>query len=314
MTNDGSLTARDIAVIPPVSGQDNVQDALESGGGGGGGGFPVGPLDDGTNTYTITADGSTLATSNTLDADSDANALLQLEVDDATTSSLKAHAQIPGSLTELSLLGSGSFALSADDGTNTHEIRANDGVLAISNSLDAGGFGAVTINGVPVELGGTDGNGNVYSIEYNPSSFPQLSLVCTSPDTTIVRVGVAPGGGVLNYSAPDGSTGDFGLGGNQFEFALSDTDVNVVQAQGDTRADQGFFVQARNGDSSALHSLRVAQVGFEIDGVTVDPAQPWPGDFSAASVPEGDPHVDRAPFTVGYVQGVTPGTLMISAG
>lgn len=43
---------------------------------------------------------------------------------------------------------------------------------------------------------------------------------------------------------------------------------------------------------------------FRADAVVLDPT----------AVPEGDPHVDRALFTLGYVQGVSAGTLMVSAG
>lgn len=50
-----------------MNGQDNVQDALEAGGGGGPSTFPVGPLDDGTTTYSITADGGYLRASVQLD-------------------------------------------------------------------------------------------------------------------------------------------------------------------------------------------------------------------------------------------------------
>lgn len=61
-----------------VDSTDPLNPIVSSTGGGGGGGFPLGPLDDATNTYAITALGAELRASNDLDADA-SFARLQLE-------------------------------------------------------------------------------------------------------------------------------------------------------------------------------------------------------------------------------------------
>lgn len=107
---------------------------------------------------------------------------------------------------------------------------SNDG---ITSWWETSGVEAVldALNALLATLGGTDGDGNVYTIEYD-SANNQIRVAVVQPN------------------------GDY-------------TGVNVLAGT----ATMFFSPDAGGGDSS----VSVSAAGVTINGVTVDPTQPWPG-------------------------------------
>lgn len=128
-------------------------------------------------------------------------------------------------------------------------------------------------------VGGTDGDGNVYSIEYDPDT--GIALVYEGIDGTVSKVNILPGGAIdLSIGAPDNSSSDVSCGPGTFGINARNADGDIVQvtaypgAAGDGK---GISFFARNGDTSLQSEVLIAQDGVQINGVTVDPTQPWPG-------------------------------------
>lgn len=266
------------------------------GGGGGPSTFPVGPLDDATTTYEITAGSTLLEVSAVDDSDSDNIAHLGLQSPVAnggttTHANLMADAN-GGGQADLFLTGhdggagassaqiqldsatvldltSQSFDLKADDGTNTYEINGSAGTLAISNVLDGGGFGPVTVNGSPI-------NGGAIVRKF-PFAFNDLGLAAgktiytpTAGDILLdcwVQIDTAWDG-----TTPFGEVGTF-VGANTGLFALLGAAAPLDMTVTDTVV-PGFGEKIGIGTISgaAIASLASVSATFEATGV----ATPFP--------------------------------------
>lgn len=124
---------------------------------------------------------------------------------------------------------------------------------------DAGNFWAEITGVSPAmqqllgSLGGTDGDGNVYSIEYDPDADPViLAIHCVTPDGVESIARVRAGAAELDCLDAEGTT----------EGLIHVEPGNAkMQALGD-----GF-----------THTVEIDSGGINLDGVVIDPTAPWPG-------------------------------------
>lgn len=135
------------------------------------------------------------------------------------------------------------------------ELDSDDFVLVERGHVGSGETGHASVDVVAARARSfgpfTDGDGNVYSIEFDSDS-QQLAVQCVTPDDVFSRFLVTPG--QLDVVCSD-------LAGN----------VTVISSTGGQIALQ---CEPAEGDS---HSVQVNNNGFVIDGIGIDPTAPWPG-------------------------------------
>jgi hypothetical protein len=184
----------------------------------------------------------------------------------------------------------------------------NDATNAYWYSLDASSVVTnqiATIGGALIalvaQLGGTDGDGNVYSIAFDAGS-ETLSLICTTPEGDISKALVSPQSAALLLNMNDGSGATMEVDPGILLFNANDVDSNVVQVVGyadPANPNAGITMTARNGASSILHKFGASQDGIKLDGVLVDPSGGSEGDVLAQ---QGDGSLKLQPGADGLVR------------
>lgn len=120
------------------------------------------------------------------------------------------------------------------------------------------------------QLGGTDGDGNVYSIEYDPDDFG-LEIKCVSVDGTVSRAFVMPAVAGVQTAFPDGSSSGVQCSGNVFAQAI-DAANNSAFFVADPAPGGGAYLQVSNDGESVNRIFAVNQDdGLSIDGTPFDP-------------------------------------------
>lgn len=124
-------------------------------------------------------------------------------------------------------------------------------------------------------LGGTDGDGNVYSIEYDPDGLG-LGIDVDGIDGSITYITALPSAAAINITAADGSNILASFNSNGFEIdAIGPGGSPTSRITGDNAGE--FFMSVFDG-VSIDHSIALTLAdGIQLDGVTVDPTAPWPG-------------------------------------
>lgn len=202
------------------------------------------------------------------------------------------------------------FDLDFDPGGGPHNLTigiANDRVsnwVSTNDSTEVVLETSIALAALQAQLGGTDGDGNVYSIQYDPDD-AGLEIRCVKPDTTILRVGVFDGVAGVRVDGPAGQTYLTIVNGN-VSFQLTDADSNQLTFSADPNPATGAQIIVQNADASITGTMVVNQNQISLSGLGVP--------LKLFGVPEGDPHQADEVFTLGYVEGVSAGSLMISAG
>lgn len=184
------------------------------------------------------------------------------------------------------------------DGGGPNSIRSPFGEIIIVND------GVDTWVKTPTPLGGTDGDGNVYSVVFDGD---RIKVRCVKTDGSEAFVLVGPESAQVRYSdVPDdvvngvvvgpegvnvaaGTDGDGNVYSIEYDPAAQLLSVKVVAPNGDfaraaVNAGSSNFVDAQlyaqTEDNSTSHSVQVSPTEVQIDGVTVDPSLPWPSGTS----------------------------------
>lgn len=184
--------------------------------------------------------------------------------------------------------GSNTIGLNADSIQAPTTIAAPNGELIVANDSATSWFQVAPNASFPIEFGdGTvnyeiDADGGQLYLQANVAASPgdiAQEYFQPTPDGSQWQVNVGNDAGTKQGRVTIGLAG----AGNPTTFSVALDNTEYIDAS-DTIAN-GFV-------------LRDAGGGLHLQG----------------TIPTSDPHVDRQVYAVGYVQGVSPGTLMISAG
>lgn len=125
-----------------------------------------------------------------------------------------------------------------------------------------------------------DGDGNVYSIEpaLDPDADEFLALKCAAIDGTVTRVRVTSTDSGLTAAGIDGSASIFrAKASGGFSAQGNDAAGNSWSIEANTNLSNGLVFTVTPAGESAAASIALTANGVLIDGVLVDPTQPWPG-------------------------------------